>query len=119
MPDWRSIVAMLLLSVWMGMPALACLPDASMTAAEMACCRKMAGDCQMGTAQHPCCKTTVRSHPSDAAVDRSAVQIQPAVRVNVSASVTPPAFAPHDDANIELRGLPPPAPPGVNSVLRL
>jgi len=36
---------------------LACLPNSQMTAAEMACCKKMAGACHMGMGQHPCCKT--------------------------------------------------------------
>ena len=45
-----------LILLWAAMPALACLPQAAMTKAEMACCQKMAGNCQMGAAQHPCCK---------------------------------------------------------------
>ena len=44
----RSIFAFGLVLLWMAMPALACLPNAAMTQVEMACCKKMAGDCHMG-----------------------------------------------------------------------
>src|ERR1700693_2021228 len=40
-------------------PLLSCLPTPSMTDAEMACCKKMAGNCDMGTGNHSCCNTTV------------------------------------------------------------
>ncbi|MBS1839425.1 MAG: hypothetical protein JSS69_12845 [Acidobacteria bacterium] len=40
-------------------PLLACLPTRGMSEAEMACCKKMAGNCDMGTGNHGCCKTTV------------------------------------------------------------
>lgn len=39
-----------------------------MTDAEMACCQKMAGNCDMGTGKHSCCKTTVSVTQSMAAV---------------------------------------------------
>jgi hypothetical protein len=48
-------LAMLLASA----PLLACLPSPSMTDAEMPCCKRMAGNCDMGTGNHSCCKTTV------------------------------------------------------------
>jgi hypothetical protein len=35
------------------------LPTPSITDAEMACCRKMAGNCDMGSGNHSCCKTTM------------------------------------------------------------
>jgi len=57
MATWRSIFAFALVCTWTAIPALACLPNASMTQAEMACCKKMTGDCHMGPSQHPCCKT--------------------------------------------------------------
>jgi mercuric ion transport protein len=41
-----------------------CLPNSQMTAAEMACCKKMAGDCNMRTGPHPCCKTVSNAPPS-------------------------------------------------------
>jgi integrase len=39
-----------------------------MTEAEMACCKKMAGDCNMGTGQHPCCKTVSNAPLSVASI---------------------------------------------------
>jgi hypothetical protein len=42
-----------------GTPLLTCLPTPAMTDAEMACCKKMAGNCDMGAGKHSCCKTTV------------------------------------------------------------
>ena len=50
-----------------------------MTQAEMACCKKMAGDCENGAAQHPCCKTSVNVTPTVAKVERNVSQIQPDV----------------------------------------
>ncbi len=39
-------------------PLLTCLPTPAMTDAEMACCKKMADNCDMGAGNHSCCKTT-------------------------------------------------------------
>jgi hypothetical protein len=42
-------------------PLMACLlPDATLTAEERECCRKMAGECGKTPSSHSCCKTTVR-----------------------------------------------------------
>ena len=59
MAKCRSMFVFVLVLAWTAIPALACLPSATMTQAEMACCKKMAGDCHMGAGQHPCCKTKV------------------------------------------------------------
>lgn len=56
----RSMLIVGLITLWAAMPALACFPTPAMTQAEMACCKKMAGDCQMGSGHHSCCKTEVR-----------------------------------------------------------
>jgi len=40
-------------------PLLACFQTPAMTDAEMACCQKMVGNCDMGGGNHSCCKTTV------------------------------------------------------------
>jgi hypothetical protein len=64
----RSVVVLVLLALWLAIPALACLPNLQMTAAEMACCKKMAGDCNMGTGQHPCCKTVSAAPASIASI---------------------------------------------------
>jgi hypothetical protein len=49
-------------------PLLTCLPTPAMTDAEMACCRKMLGNCDMGTGNHSCCKTTMNVSQSSAAI---------------------------------------------------
>src|ERR1017187_1793539 len=55
-------VGVLAISVlFVALPVMACaVPNAAMTPAERACCKKMAGQCgDMGTAKsHPCCQST-------------------------------------------------------------
>ena len=36
---------------------LACLPQSAMSEEEMACCKKMSGNCDMGEGNHKCCNT--------------------------------------------------------------
>ena len=119
MTKCRSLVGFALLVVWTAIPALACLPTHGMTQAEMDCCKKMAGDCQKGAGEHPCCKTAVNRAPTVAKVERNVSQIQP----DVPAALLETAFsfelflsrAPDS----EKLGLPPPAPPALNSILRI
>jgi hypothetical protein len=59
----RGSIALLAV-LWLAAPVLACLPNATMTDAEMACCQKMGGDCDMGTGNHACCKDTMHRAPS-------------------------------------------------------
>jgi len=115
----RSIFAFGLALLWAANPALACLPSATMTKAEMACCKKMAGDCHMGAGQHSCCKTKADRATPIATGDRPVTQ----VHLYFAATLLGPAlfrittieWAEHTD----LRGLPPPAPPGLNPILRI
>src|SRR4051812_2253877 len=60
MAKGRSMLIVSVITLWTAMPALACLPTPAMTQAEMACCRKMAGDCQLGSSHHSCCKVEVQ-----------------------------------------------------------
>jgi hypothetical protein len=115
---YRSLVVFALLAVWTGIPALACLPTQGMTQAEMDCCKKMAGDCQKGAGQHPCCKTSANRTPTVAKVERN-VSIQPDVPVALleTAFSFEPALS--RAPNSEKLGLPPPAPPGLTSILRI
>lgn len=115
---FRTIVVFALLVVWMAIPALACLPNLSMTQDEMACCKKMAGDCQMGIGQHPCCKTSVNRSAPVAKVEHDASQIHAHV-VAATLSILPLPARTIDRAYTSQLGLPPPAPPGLNSVLRV
>jgi hypothetical protein len=114
----RSFTVVSLLVFWILSPALACLPNLQMTPAEMDCCKKMAGDCQMGDAQHPCCTTTPKA-------DSSAASLQPVIDLHPGFVIVPltssfelEAFAKGEVSQASL-GLPPPAPPGPNSILRI
>jgi hypothetical protein len=54
----RSTLAIALLFMWTGAPALRCLvPGETLTSQEQACCKSIAGQCGDSTAStHPCCK---------------------------------------------------------------
>jgi len=114
----RSMFAFVLVFTWTATPALACLPNATMTRAEMACCKKMAGDCDMGVSQHSCCKTMGNSAAPVAKIERAAPQFQPQV-LGILLDTTPLSATTLDRAFIHPFGLPPPAPPGPTSVLRI
>jgi hypothetical protein len=111
--------AFVVVLAWTAIPALACLPNATMTQAEMACCKKMAGDCHRSAAQHPCCKTKVEQPTSVAVVDRTATHVHPFI----VATLLDVALLPEPGLNrvgpSMSRDLPPPAPPGLSSVLRI
>jgi hypothetical protein len=115
----RSMLVFLLLFSWTAIPALACFPNASMTQAEMACCKKMAGDCHRGAGAHPCCKTNVERTTSVATLDRTATQIHPFVVAIFSTVTTLPEPILNTISRPEFHGLLPPAPPGLNPVLRI
>jgi|ERR1700727_1868655 hypothetical protein len=119
MAKCRPFFALILVFAWMAAPALACLPNPTMTQAEMACCKKMAGDCQMGVGRHPCCKTTLQKAAPVAALDRSTNQIRPYVVATLLKGVFLAEPTLDSASSIEPRGLPPPAPPGLNPVLRI
>jgi hypothetical protein len=64
-------------------PLMACLqPDATLTAEERACCRKMAGKCGKMPASHSCCKTTIRD--TDPYLGNSHVQISAPARATLA-----------------------------------
>jgi hypothetical protein len=115
----RSIVVFGLIAVWLATPAIACLPDSHMTHAEMACCKKMAGDCHMGEKHHPCCKPE-RTLTTPAATVQQVVQVHPGVMMMALVIrhfhfelITEARFA---EANL---GLPPPGPPQASTTLRI
>lgn len=118
MGKMRSAIVFVLLVVWTASPALACLPTHNMTEAEMACCKKMAGDCQMGAGQHPCCKTAISRVAPVAKVEQYASQIHPLVVTVALTAVLQPAVT-IDRVFTSQLGLPPPVPPFLSSVLRI
>jgi hypothetical protein len=99
-------------------PILACLPTPSMTSDEMACCKKMAGNCDMGTGNHSCCKTTVTT-PQLAAISHNTQLHQPDALVQLSTILA------SDDAGLKteiVHAVPfpiPISPPGSQSILRI
>jgi hypothetical protein len=114
----RSLLVLGLVALWVATPALACLPNSHMTAAEMSCCKKMAGNCHMGVGQHPCCKT-VANAPQPVASTHSIAQIQPPVAVVAEITVVSvPSITESEAMQVGL-GLPPPAPPSLYSILRI
>ena len=58
--------------LWMSAALLACLPNEAMSADEMACCQKMAGNCDMGSGNHKCCDTSVNHATPSTALPQSA-----------------------------------------------
>jgi hypothetical protein len=118
MVRYRTILALGLVALWLVTPALACLPTAQMTAAEMECCKKMAGDCHMGVAQQPCCKT-VANAPQPVASLQSISQIHPPVAVTIEIVVVSIASTTEVEAMQVGLGLPPPSPPGLHTILRV
>jgi hypothetical protein len=114
----RPIVVLSLLALWTFPSALACLPNSQMTAAEMACCKKMAGDCHMQMGQRPCCKM-VSPAPSPVASLQPSSHVRPSFAVaamTVTFQVVPASTG--ESPQVYL-GLPPPTPPGLNSILRI
>jgi hypothetical protein len=67
----RRSTFVLLLFLWVAAPVLACLPTAAMSDAEMACCKKMAGECDMGSGNHSCCQHNISATPTVATVAHS------------------------------------------------
>jgi hypothetical protein len=100
-------------------PLLSCLPTPSMTEAEMACCKKMAGNCDMGAGNHSCCKTTVNTPQLTAAIAHN-----PQVHRSPALVVLATVFAvPDTGLTSELVGVVPSpipiSPPGSQSILRI
>ncbi len=118
MANCRSLIVFALLVVWMAIPALACLPTQGMTQDEMACCKKMMGDCHKGAGHHPCCKTTVTRTPAVAKVERNITQAEPYFPAALLETAVLPEPTLTRAPNKEKLGLPPPGPPSLTSVLR-
>lgn len=114
----RRMLAFVLVLAWAAPTAFACLPNPQMTQSEMACCKKMAGDCRMSAEQHPCCKTVSRS-PSRVASVQSKIHFEPlAGLVGLVAPLEVTSIS-QVDLTLAHLGLPPPAPPGPSSILRI
>jgi hypothetical protein len=89
-----------------------------MTPLEMACCKKMAGDCHMGTGQHPCCKT-VSNAPTPVASIQPISQVHPHFAVVGEIAIIRVAVLFERESEQVRLGLPPPALPGLSPILRI
>lgn len=90
-----------------------------MTAAEMECCKKMAGNCDMGGGNHKCCDATVnQSVPTAAVLNSTATQelVLPDAVGYVQIELAKPQFAEgFDFTSVAITA----SPPGFSTVLRI
>jgi len=113
-------IAILSVLVWALNPLLACTFSArQMTMEEMACCKKMAGDCGMAAGHHPCCKTTIESNRVPIGAAGKVVRVQPPIEMSFDVPVIRPILLLIADLVVPSEGLSPPAPPGRTSILRI
>jgi hypothetical protein len=89
-----------------------------MTPAEMECCKKMAGNCDMGGGDHRCCDTTMNRAAPTAAIVHSAVPHEPALAIVSDHRVNLPELEPLKEATF-LLATTSPSPPGFATVLRI
>jgi hypothetical protein len=114
-------LAALVLLAWTLLPALACAADfRQMTEPEMACCKKMAGKCDMGTGQHSCCEQTAHSQEVTRATLTQIFQLQDSLQAfaSVAPAVTQVATGSHVLLP-RIEGSPPESPPGSITILRI
>ena len=115
MKPFYKIVAVSMLLLLLGASGADCLsPNVNMSAAEKACCRQMAGQCDTNAAtKHPCCRKIVQRHDVANLNERSHFN-PPALSLQVAAlgselllNVSMPSFVlrerlrhpPHDPPN--------------------
>jgi hypothetical protein len=117
--NYRRPIVLVLAMLLATAPLLTCLPSPTMTNAEMACCKKMVGNCDMGAGNHSCCKTTVSVSQLVAAISEN-----PQVRLPDSLVAIPIL---HTDVKVDFASedvwvTPSPipiSPPGSQSILRI
>jgi hypothetical protein len=117
----RQLTLLVAALIWVAAPVLACMPTAAMTDAEMACCQKMGGDCDMGTGNHACCKDTMYRAPSVAAVAQASQTDVPLVALATISmdDVSDEILVQQNGAGFRLSVFPPGSSPlALNSILR-
>jgi hypothetical protein len=114
-------LAAAVLFAWTLLPAIACAADfRQMTEPEMACCKKMAGKCDMGAGQHSCCEQTVHSQDPAKAIVTQSFHLQNAVvisAVTINAAELPSCSGFQEVKSND--GSPPESPPGSITILRI
>jgi hypothetical protein len=90
-----------------------------MTLAEMECCKKMAGNCDMGGGNHKCCDVTLNHAAPVAAIVHSSslhALAQPMILVDARTELASPRLV---ERIISPSVVASPSPPGSSTVLRL
>lgn len=119
----RNLCAVAVLCLWTSNPLLSCvLSFAQMNQAEMACCKRMAGDCgAMNNSEHSCCKKLAQA--SDVLALSSAgthsLPDHQLSSVDVSASITTLVPVTHPFSSIFSPSHSPPLANGSSLVLRI
>jgi hypothetical protein len=117
--NFRRSILFVLAMLLAAAPLLTCLPTPAMTDAEMACCKRMAGNCDMGAGNHSCCKTTMNAHQLALAISQN-----PRAQLSEAPVAVPILFtdAGADVAREAVLVTPfpiPTSPPGSQSILRI
>jgi hypothetical protein len=114
-------LAAAILFAWTLLPAIACAADfRQMTEPEMACCKKMAGRCDMGTGQHSCCDQTAHSQDTTRATLTQLFQLQHSLNAGaVDAPETLEVASEWRFTIIRIDGSPPESPPVSVAILRI
>jgi len=115
----RRFISLLLAFLWMAAPVLACVPTAAMTDAEMACCKKMAGNCDMGAGNHSCCNTTVNTSQAVTTTVQNPQAQLPFIVVAVLLSFHSPTADVSSEGICFAHSSIPISPPGLQPILRI
>jgi hypothetical protein len=115
----RRIILVVAAVIWVAAPVLACVPNAAMTDAEMACCQEMGGHCDMGAGNHACCKDSMHRAPGVAVVAQSLQVDAHVVAIAAAADISAEIFTEHDGREFLVHVAPPGLPLELNSILRI
>lgn len=115
----RRIIFVAAVLIWVAAPVLACVPRAAMTDAEMACCQKMGGDCDMGAGNHACCKDSMHRAPGVAVVAQNLQMDVPLVAIAVVAELYAETFTEYLGGDFLVHVGPPGLVLELNSILRI
>jgi hypothetical protein len=114
-------LAAVVLFAWTLLPAIACAADLrQMTEPEMACCKKMAGKCDMGAGQHSCCEQAVHSQEAIRATLTQIFQLDNSLQAShIVLMLATPSLRVSFTLVSANDGSPPESPPGSINILRI
>jgi len=114
---WLAVVV---IAAWTVLPAFACAAEfRQMTKPEMACCKKMAGKCDMGMGQHSCCDQTAHTKQANPAIATQTFELALTTAL-LPVSLPVLSIAPEPAAALLANdGSPPESPPGSVTILRI